>query len=186
MTREEALTLVKSHTNNQNLVRHMLAVEAVMRALARHFDEDEESWGLAGLLHDADYEEAKDNPKLHTKMTLKWLEKYGVPEEVKDAILAHGWKYVEDSPKPKNKMEWSLYTCDELTGLIVAVALVKGKNLSSVKVNSIMKKWNQKSFAAGANRSQIELCDKELGIKLEKFIQIALEAMQKIAPDLGL
>lgn len=190
MTREEALALVEKHTKNKNLVRHMLAVEACMRALAKHFypkdTELVEVWALAGLLHDADYEVVGKNTKRHTHQTLEWLADHDVSEEIKNAILAHGWKWVEGAPIPKSKMEWALYTCDELTGLIVAVALVKDKKISSVTVDSVMKKWGSKSFAAGANREQIALCEEKLGIKLEEFIEICLKAMQSISSDLGL
>lgn len=195
MTREQALELVKKHTKNQNLVRHMLAVEAAMRSIYRYLYEDESSyakatedrWGLAGLLHDADYEETKETAqKNHTKLLLKWLEDYEVGDELKSAIAAHAWNYVEGAPKPQNKFEWALYTCDELTGLIVAVALVKGGKISEVSVESVMKKWKQKSFAAGANRDQIAMCEEKLKIKLEDFVAIVLQAMQSIKSDLGL
>ncbi len=187
MTREEAIKLVEEHTKNKNLVRHMLAVEAVMRALAAHFGEDKDLWGLAGLLHDADYEVIKENPEKHAYQTIEWLKKYDVPQEIKDAVLAHAWKYVNAAPEPKNKMEWALYTCDELTGLIVAVTLVRpDKKLSSVTVESVMNKWDSKSFAAGANREQIALCEEKLGVKLSEFVEIALGAMQGISSDLGL
>jgi putative nucleotidyltransferase with HDIG domain len=189
MTRDEALALVEEHTKNKNLVRHALAVEAVMRALAEHFEEDKNLWGLSGLLHDADYEELKDSPnvkKEHTKKTIEWLSDKDVPKEVIDAITSHAWKYVEGAPEPKTKMEWALYTCDELTGLIVAVALVKGAKLSNVEVNSILKKWKEKSFAAGANRDQIAMCEEKLGMKLPEFIEASLVAMQGISKELGL
>jgi len=161
-------------------------VEVCMKALARRFGGDEEMWGLAGLLHDADYEEVKDNPKLHTHRTLEWLERYDVAQEVKSAILAHGWKWVEGNPEPKDKMEWALYTCDELTGLIVAVALVRGGKLEEVGVESVMKKWKQKGFAAGANREQIGMCEGRLGIDKEEFVGICLGAMKGISEELGL
>jgi putative nucleotidyltransferase with HDIG domain len=188
MKRQQVLALINKHTKNRNLVRHMVAVAACMGVLAKHFGEDQEKWELAGLLHDADYEETKDNDpkKNHTKLVIEWLEKYDVLQEVKEAILAHGWQYVDGAPEPKTKMEWALYTCDELTGLIVAVALVKGGKLEDVEVKSVMKKWNQKAFAAGANRKQIALCEEKLGIKLEEFIEICLGAMKNISSDLGL
>jgi len=187
MNRKQALDLARAHTKNENLLRHMLAVEAAMRALADRLDGDPEAWGLAGLLHDADYEEVKETAKKdHTKVLLNWLEDYDVTPEVRSAIAAHAWQYVEGAPEPQTPMEWALYTCDELTGLIVAVALVKGGNLSDVTVESVMKKWNQKSFAAGANRDQIVLCEEKLDIKLEDFVEIVLQAMQNIKNDLGL
>jgi len=191
MKREEAFKLVEAHTKNKNLVRHMVAVEAAMKALYTRIvgeqnSKEQSEWGLAGLLHDADYEEIKDNPELHTHRTIEWLEKTDTSSEVKHAILAHGFGYVKDAPEPKTAMEWALYTSDELTGLIVAVALVKGGKLKDVEVSSVMKKWNQKAFAAGANREQIGLCEEKLMIKKEEFVGIVLSAMQEISEDLGL
>jgi predicted hydrolase (HD superfamily) len=189
MIREEAYKIVTQHTKNKNLVRHEVAVEAAMRALAKKFDGDPEEWGLAGLMHDADYEELKDSPdvaKEHTKRTIEWLKGKDVSEEVKGAIRAHAWGYVDNVPEPKSKMEWAIYTCDELTGLIVAVALVKGGKLTDVEVSSVMKKWKQKAFAAGANREQIAMCEEKLNINLPEFIEIVLKAMQEIHTELGL
>lgn len=187
MTREEAVDLLYKNLQSANLRRHCLAVEAVMKALARYFKEDEESWGIAGLLHDADYEATKDHSEDHTKKVLQWLGEYDTGNDIKNAILAHGWGFVEGNPKPNNKMEWSLYSCDELTGFIVAVALTRpSKQLADVTVESVKKKWKEKSFAAGVDRGQIENCETELNIPLDAFIEIALNAMQSIAPDLGL
>ncbi len=157
-----------------------------MRSLAHKFGEDEDVWGLAGLLHDADYEETKTTPKLHTRKVVSWLQEEHADQRIINAILAHGWKFVEGNPQPSNSMEWSLYTCDELTGLIVAVALVKGKELTNVSVESVLKKFPQKAFAAGVDRKQIALCEEKLGIPLADFVAIALTAMQSIHGDLGL
>jgi putative nucleotidyltransferase with HDIG domain len=189
MTRKQALDLLHKHMKNVNLRRHCYAVEAVMRALARHFKEDEDTWGIAGLIHDADYEKTrdKDPKKNHTKEVLRWLKELETKTDIYDAVATHAWGYVDDAPEPKTKMQWALYCCDELTGLIVAVALVKpDKRLSSVSVESITKKWNQKSFAAGVDREQIENCKSRLGIPLDVFIKIALEAMQGISEEIGL
>ena len=190
MTREQALGLLHEHVKNINLRRHSYAVESVMRALARRFNEDEEVWGIAGLLHDADYEVLKGSDKItsdHTKLTIQWLDKLQANSDISDAVASHAWGYVGGAPKPKTRMQWALYCCDELTGLIVAVALVKpDKKLSSVTVESIMKKWNEKSFAAGANRHQIKECESRLKIPLSEFVGIALTSMQKIALQLGL
>lgn len=159
-----------------------------MKGLARFFREDEEKWGLAGLIHDVDYELTKDNAqKEHTKKALEWLKELDAHVDIYNAVASHAWNYVDGAPKPKTKMAWSLYTCDELTGLIVAVALVKpDKRLSSVTQESVLKKWRQPSFASGVDRSQIEECETRLGIDLPEFIQIALTAMQNIHEDLGL
>ncbi len=184
ISRESALELVNSWVQNKNLVKHMLCVEAVMRALAKHFGEDGDIWGIAGLIHDADYEKYPDE---HPKVLIKELERRKESSELIQVIKSHAWGYREEFPKPKTKFEWSLYTCDELTGLIVACALVRpDKKLSSVDVAAVQRKWNQKAFAAGVDRSQIEMCEKELGIKLPDFIQIALTAMQGISFELEL
>jgi hypothetical protein len=194
MNRTQALELLHSKMQNQNLRRHCYAVEATMRSLAKRLGGDPETWGIAGLLHDADYEivrqsasGGKEEPDKHTHLTLEWLKPLQVEAEVKDAILAHGWGYVHGNPEPQTKMEWSLYCCDELTGLIVAVALVKpDKKLASATVESVLNKWKSNGFAAGVDRSQIELCDEKLGIPLRDFIGITLTAMQNIQNDLGL
>lgn len=186
MTREQAVELLHKNMSNENLRRHCYAVEVVMRALARHFHEDEEIWGLAGLLHDADYELTKDTPREHTHKTVEWLKKYDGVERISQAILTHGHGYVEGNPQPKTKMEWSLFTCDELTGLIVAVALVKGKKLESVTAESVLKKFPEKAFAAGVHREQIALCQEKLDTPLPEFIALALTAMQNSHEVLGL
>lgn len=188
MTRKQALELLHKHMKNQNLLKHCYAVEVAMKALAKYFKEDENKWGIAGLLHDADYEKTKDDSKSkHTKELIKWLEEMDAEADLKSAVTSHAWGYVDGAPQPKTKMEWSLYCCDELTGLIVAVALVKpDKRLASVTVDSVMKKWKSSSFAAGVNRKQIEECKPRLRIELTEFIKVSLEAMQGISEDLGL
>lgn len=197
MTREDALKLVNDWTENKNLVKHMAAVEAQMRAIAKHFGEDEEKWGLLGLVHDADYEK---HPDKHPKVLIEELEKRGESEWLIKAEKAHAWKFNGMETKPSNNMEWAIYTCDELSGFIIACALVrpdppshkasdgqvKSSKLHELTVESIMKKWPQKSFAKGVHRDQIELCEKELGIKLEDYIAICLKALQGISDELGL
>lgn len=170
-----------------NLRRHCYAVEAVMRALAKRFGGDEDKWGIVGLLHDGDYEETKSNPSEHTLKMVEWLKAAGeMDEEILNAILSHNYSHTGQSA-PKTPMEWALYCCDELTGLIVAVVLVRpDKKLASTTAEAVQKKWNQKAFAAGVNRKQIEQCEEKLGIPLPEFISIALSAMQKKHQDLGL
>lgn len=187
ISREQALKLLHDNMQSANLRRHCYAVEAIMKALARHFEEDEEKWGIVGLLHDGDYEKTKETPQKHTLLMAEWLEKKGEKDpEILSAILSHNYAHTGQNA-PKNKMEWSLYCCDELAGFIVAVALVRpDKKLSSVSVESILKKWDEKSFAAGVKRGQIEECKARLGISLNDFIPIALKAMQGISRELGL
>ncbi|MEX1123824.1 MAG: HDIG domain-containing metalloprotein [Patescibacteria group bacterium] len=187
LTRDDAYKLLTDHVKNQNLIRHCLAVEVSMNALARYFQADEESWGIAGLLHDADWEITRDTPEVHAKVVAEWLEDWDLGDEgIKEAILAHNHFHNGAEP-PRNQMEWSLYCCDELTGLIVACALVQpNKNLETLTVESVMRKFPQKAFAAGVDRSKIEHCRHELGIELEDFTGIVLESMQNIAEELGL
>src|SRR3989344_8101619 len=186
MTRDQALKLLHDHMTNPNLRKHCYAVEAVMGALYGRLEDGEKSdteknkWKIAGLLHDADYEITKDKAKSeHTKQVLKWLKDLDVHSDIYDAVASHAWNFVDGAPEPSTKMGWALYTCDELTGLIVAVALVKpDKKLSSVDADSVLKKWRSSSFAAGVDRKQIELCEDRLGIPLREFIDIAISAMQ--------
>jgi uncharacterized protein len=169
------------------LVKHCLAVEAAMRALANHFGEDQDRWGVAGLLHDADWEVMQNDPEHHTRKTVEWMKEVGITDEsIIQAILSHNYKHNGERP-PQTAMEWSLYTCDELTGIIVATTLVRpDKKLASVDVNSVMKKFKTKSFAAAVDRTQIQMCEEKLDIPLPQFTQMILSAMQAIAPDLGL
>ena len=184
ISREEAFKLVTTWTENKNLVKHMLCVESAMRGLAKHFGEGEDLWGLAGLLHDADYDKY---PTEHPKRIIAELEKRGELQEIIDAITAHAWKYNGFDTEPKSKMEWSLYCCDELTGLIIAVALVRPeKQLSVVTVDNVLSKWKKLDFAKGVERGNIEKCEEKLEIKLPDFIQIVLTSMQKISIDLRL
>ena len=184
VTKEKALELLHSKIHSQNLRKHCYSVGAVMRALAKHFKEDGDTWEIAGLVHDIDYEMFPDT---HPINGLKILKEENFSIEIINAVAAHGWGYREGLPKPKNNFEWSLYCCDELTGLIVACALVRpDKSLASVDVGAIQRKWKQKSFAAGVDRKQIENCEKELNVPLKEFIQISLTAMQGISKELEL
>ncbi len=187
ITKVEALELLHANMQSVNLRKHCYAVSAAMKALAKHFREDEEKWEVVGILHDADYEKTKDAPEKHTVLTIEWLrEKRVNDKEIIDAIISHNYSHTGGSP-PKNNLEWSLYCSDELTGFIVAVTLVRPeKKLSSVTVENVLSKWNQKAFAAGVKREQIEMCQEKLGIKLEDFIKIILSAMQEISGELGL
>lgn len=196
ITREDALKLLTDNMESVNLRRHCLAVEAVMKALASHFKADENKWAIVGLLHDADYEKTKSTPEKHTRMVVEWLKAKGETDpEIISAILSHNYSHLIEEPSedgtlpgaPKNDLEWSLYCCDELTGLIVAVALVRpDKTLASVSVESVEKKWSERSFAAGVKREQIKECEERLNIPLSEFIEIALTAMQGISNELGL
>ena len=182
-SREEAYTLLKEYTKNENLVKHALAAEVAMRDYAKKFGEDPEKWGVIGLLHDFDYEKY---PSLedHPFKGVKILQEKGYPEDMTRAILAHG----DHTGVPRQTpLEKTIYAIDELTGLIVAVALVRpSKCLAEVKVTSVMKKWKNKSFARGVNRQDIEKGAEQLGIDLKEHVQNVLESMKKISSELGL
>ncbi len=189
MERSRAVNLLHSKMQSVNLRRHCYSVEVVMRALASRFqlpDSDVQRWGIVGLLHDGDYEITKDDPGNHAKLMAKWVTDSGeTDEELLTGIESHGWFH--EGKLPQTKMQWALYCCDELTGLIVATTLVRpSKKMAKVTVENILDKWNQKSFAAGVKREDIEKCEKELGIPLKEFIAIALRAMQGISSELGL
>ncbi len=183
MTRQEALTELKKYVNNKNLLNHMYACEAVMARLAHHFDQDEGEWAMAGLMHDIDYDQTKDSPDVHSLRGAEILTELGFSPEVTNAVKVHN----ERHGLPRlSLMDKALYATDPLTGLIVAGALIRPeKKLAAVKVDSLLKRFNEKSFARGANREQIAACS-ELGLSLEQFITLGLEAMQGIANDLGL
>ena len=187
ITRQQALELLHTKMQSVNLRKHCYSVEAVMKALAMRFKEDEEKWGIVGLLHDGDYEETKSTPEKHTVLMAQWLKEMGETDpEIMGAILSHNYAHTGENP-PKNKLEWSLYCCDELTGFVIAVTLVRPeKQLSLVTLEHLLKKWPEKSFAAGVNRTQVEECESRLGIPIKEFMELSLKAMQSIAPDLGL
>ncbi|MBD3367009.1 MAG: HDIG domain-containing protein [Candidatus Eisenbacteria bacterium] len=181
MTREEALELVKQHCSNRNLMKHMLATEAVMRGLAERLEEDVETWALAGLVHDLDYDETADDPERHGLVSADRLEEAGCSDAIIHAVKAHNSRVPCDCA-----MDRALYASDPVTGLIVAATLMHPtKKLKEVDVDFVMRRYGEKRFAAGANREQISSCT-ELGIPLEEFVGIALASMQGISDDLGL
>lgn len=183
MERTQALEELKARLTNKNLIKHSLAVEAIMRDLAYYFKEDAEMWGLAGLLHDIDYDKTADNPSRHSILGAEILENLGVDETIVYAVKAHNDYH---GIERKRKIDKALYSADPVSGLITAGALIlPSKKLDNVTVDFILKRINEKSFARGANRDQIRKCE-ELGLSLEQFIEISLNAMQKIAVELGL
>lgn len=194
MNRDQAYNLMTEMLQNKNLQKHNLAVEAIMRALARElvikhreFDKsefDEEEWGIVGLLHDADYEITGKDLSRHTLVTEDKIKPLGASERIINGIKAHSEAI---KPERENYLEKAVYTCDELSGLITAAALVTpDKKLDGLTVDSVLKRFKEKTFAAGAHRHQILLCETELEIPLPEFVKISLEAMKKIAPQLGL
>lgn len=185
-TREKALSLIQSKLA-PNVVKHSLATEAVMRALAERFEGDVDLWGMTGLLHDADWEETKLTPELHAIKTVELLKKEGETNiELLDAILSHNFDHNKQR-EPISHLDWALSTCDSLTGLITATTLIlPSKKIAEVMPESVLKKFKNKSFAARTNREMIQKCEEKLGIPLIEYISIALKAMQGISNELGL
>jgi putative nucleotidyltransferase with HDIG domain len=183
MTRKEVLDSIRANIENQNMIKHMLATEAVMRVLARRFGEDEEEWGLTGLLHDIDVELTEGDMHTHSKLGADLARELGASEVMVHAILCHNPTH---GIPPETKLDKALFCADSLTGLITAAALVRpDKKLAGVEATSVKKRFKEKSFAAGANREQISQCS-ALGLELDEFLELGLEAMKGIASDLGL
>ena len=190
INRDEAWKLVTEYTESESLIHHMLAVEAAMRAYARHYGEDEETWGVVGLVHDFDYERypsmEEDTPdsEKHCFAGAAILRDKGWPDVLIRAVLSHA---TYSGVKPETCLEKALYAVDELTGLIQAVAYVRpSKNIADVEVKSVRKKWKDRAFAAAVSREEIERATADLGMDLNEHIQIVLDALKDIAPQLGL
>jgi len=183
MNREDVIKIVREYVKNENLVNHMLSVEAAMRFYANLFNQDEEEWGNVGLLHDFDWE---IHPTLeeHPQAGAPILREKGVPDHWIRAVLSHA----DHTKVPRESlMEKALFACDEITGLVTAVALVRpSRSLDDLEVKSVKKKWKDKAFAAGANRAEIEQSAQEFGIDLWEHVSNVILAMRKIAPELGL
>ena len=183
MTREETLALVREYVKNESLVRHMLAVEAAMRFYAEQFGEDAELWGEVGLLHDFDWE---IHPTLeeHPQAGASILRERGISDVVIRAVLSHA----DHTGVPRlSRMEKALYACDEITGLVTAVALVRpSHSLMDLEASSVKKKWKDRAFAAGANREEIAKATEEFGMELWTHVGNVITAMRRIAPELGL
>ena len=183
MTTDEVLASIRANVENENLIKHMLATEAIMRALARRLGQDEQEWGLTGLIHDIDVELTEGDMSAHSKLGADIARELGASESMAHAILCHNEAHGIPCETPLDK---ALFCADPLTGLIVAAALVRPeKKLAGLDANSVMKRFGEKRFAAGANREQIAKCN-EIGLELEDFIALGLEAMQGIAQELGL
>lgn len=194
MKRDEAFKLLNEMMSNKNLIRHGLAVEAIMKSLCKYLKEkhpelpesefNEEEWGIVGLLHDADYELIGKDLDRHTLVTAEKLRELGVSERIIEGVRAHHWGV---KPTRDNIMEKAVFCADDTSGLITACALIMpDKKLSSVKLESVLKKLKNPSFAAGAKREQILASPEELNIPAEEFVSIALKAMQDISDEIGL
>ena len=183
MNREQAYALLQKKISNQNMIKHSLAVEECLKELARHFQEDEEKWGLAGLLHDYDYLELVNSPEKHGLVAAEELEKIGLDKEITQAIKAHN---EQNGTRRISRLDKAIHCVDPLTGLIVAAALIlPSKKINELTTDSVLNRFEEKRFAAGANREIIKRCS-EIGLTLKEFTEICLKAMQKISQELGL
>jgi predicted hydrolase (HD superfamily) len=182
-TRREAIELLKRYTSSESLIKHALAVEAVMRQFSNILNEDEEKWGIIGLIHDLDYEKF---PEQHCKKSKEILEAENWPQDYIHAVLSHGWGICTEV-EPVLKMEKVLYAIDELTGLITASVLVRpSRSILDMEKNSVKKKWKIKTFAAGANRAIIENGATMLGMELDFIIEQTILGMRNVANEIGL
>ena len=182
-SREEAFSFLKEYNKNEGLIKHALAVEAVMRYCARKRGENEEKWGIIGLVHDLDYEQF---PQQHCRKTEEILTSHNWPAEYIRAILSHGYGLCTDV-EPKSEMEKVLYAVDELVGLVAATALVRpSKSVMDMEARSVKKKWKEKSFAAGVNRDVIEKGAAMLGVELTSLIEDVIMGMRDVADQIGL
>ncbi|MBN2373227.1 HD domain-containing protein [bacterium] len=181
MERQRALELIQKHVTTKNLIKHLLATEAVMRSLACHFGEDPLAWGMAGLVHDLDYDLTKDDFSQHGKLGAEILSEEGIDEDILHAVRAHS-----GNVEAQTRLAKALYCTDPLTGFLVACALIShSRKLKDVDVPFVLNRFREKRFAAGANRDIIMKCG-DIGLSLEEFIEIGLKAMQETADDLGL
>jgi putative nucleotidyltransferase with HDIG domain len=182
-TREDAFKLLTEYNKNESLIKHALAVEGVMRYVARKKGEDEEKWGVIGLVHDLDYEQFPDE---HCRKSDEILRTQDWPEEYIHAVVSHGWGICSDV-EPQTEMEKVLYAIDELTGLVVTTALVRpSKSVMDLKAKSVKKKWKDKRFAAGVDRSIIEKGAEMLGVDITELITDTIMGMREVADEIGL
>jgi len=182
-TRAETFSLLKEYNKNESLIKHALAVEAVMRYCARKRGQDEGKWGVIGLVHDLDYEQFPDQ---HCKKTEEILRTHNWPDDYIRAVMSHGWGLCTDV-EPQSELEKTLYAVDELVGLVVATALVRpSKSVMDMEPKSVKKKWKEKSFAAGVNRDVIEKGAEMLGVELSQLISDVIMGMREVAGEIGL
>jgi predicted hydrolase (HD superfamily) len=182
MDREQALALVRKYTNKDITFRHLVATEGVMRALARHFNEDEDRWGFAGLWHDLDYDVTAESPDRHPYMGMEWLREEGMADEgILNAIHAH-----RDHEYATDLMSKSLIHADGVAGLVVAAALVRPEKSKGMKVSSLKKKLKEKSFAPGVERDKVRNVEEGIGLSLDEFMALSIEGLQAVAAEIDL
>ena len=183
ISREESFKLLNKYLKNENLIKHSLAVEAILKEMAKKLGEDEELWALTGLLHDLDYEYAKENPEKHATLTAQILEGL-VSKDVVNAIKSHNYQHTMQTPE--TSLDKSLIAADAVSGLVIATALiVPSKKLSNVELKTLINKFKDMSFAKGCNRKKIALCT-DVGMETDRFLELSLHAMKRISDKLGL
>jgi putative nucleotidyltransferase with HDIG domain len=181
MNREQAMALVRDRAENETTVRHLISVEGVMRRLARHFGEDEETWSLVGLFHDLDQDQTHDDPARHAYQAAEWLRQAGVDERVVNGVLAHAHEQYRN-----DRMSQAIVHADAVAGLLVAAALVRPEKAQGMKVSSVKKKLKEKAFAPGVNREEISEVEERLGLTLDEFIALGIEGLQEVASEIKL
>jgi putative nucleotidyltransferase with HDIG domain len=181
MNREEAREFVRQKAEKETTVRHLVSVEGVMRRLARHFGEDEETWGLVGLFHDLDQDETHDDPNRHAYVAADWLRQAGVDDRIVTGVLAHAHEEYRT-----DRLTQAVVHADAVAGLLVAAALVRPERAAGMKVSSVKKKLKEKAFAPGVNREEILEVEERLGLPLDEFISLGIEGLQEVAAEIEL
>lgn len=181
MDRDQAMALVRDKAEKETTVRHLVSVEGVMRRLARHFGEEEDTWGLVGLFHDLDQDQTHDLPERHAYQAAEWLREAGVAERVVNGVLAHAHEQYRN-----DRMSNAIVHADAVAGLLVAAALVRPEKAQGMKVSSVKKKLKEKAFAPGVNRDEITDVEERLGLPLDEFIRLGIEGLQEVAPKIEL
>ncbi len=181
MDRDEALALVREKAEKETTVRHLISVEGVMRALAHHFGEDEETWALAGLFHDLDQDQTHEDADRHAYQAAEWLRDAGVEERIVNAVLAHAHEEYRT-----DRMSLAVVHADAVAGLLVAAALVRPERANGMKVSSVKKKLKERSFAPGVNREEITEVEPKLGMDVDEFLRVSIEGLQSVAGEIEL
>jgi putative nucleotidyltransferase with HDIG domain len=181
MNRDEAVAFVREKAEKETTVRHLISVEGVMRRLARHFGEDEDTWGLTGLFHDLDQDQTHEGPERHAHLAAEWLREAGVDDGIVNGVLAHAHE-----PYRTDRMSQAVVHADAVAGLLVAAALVRPEKANGMKVSSVRKKLKDKAFAPGVNREEITEAEDRLGLALEEFLALGIEGLQSVAAEIDL
>lgn len=181
MDRDQAIAFVREKAEKETTVRHLISVEGVMRRLARHFGEDQDTWGLTGLFHDLDQDQTHEDPDRHAFLAAEWLREAGVDEKVVNGVLAHAQeRYRTD------RMSQAVVHADAVAGLLVAAALVRPEKANGMKVSSVRKKLKDKAFAPGVNRDEVTEVEDRLGVPLDEFLGLGIEGLQSVASEINL